>query len=275
LGWQDQSLDPDSGQELTAVCRVPKTARRVPGRFQPNGQLLGVVGMDDPNPTARATLFDVPTRRVVRELAGHSMTSKAFASARMGNMSHFGPGFYGQNLVGRSAVGFVSLEGHSQVVWTGGLFAGWPARGHRRLDQNGPDLDASTGELLQTLVVRFPVVSLAFSHDAKLVTVGPENSACVWADRAESGKQKAERGKRRTAATARAHTRGAGSAWSPDDAGSPPAARTRREDSDANTGAWRLSLIGHSNLSPSGGFLPGRTVRRLAGRWHRFGFGPP
>jgi len=49
------------------------------------------------------------------------------------------------------------------------------------LDQTAKIWDAKSGALLQNLNVCFPVVSLAFSHSGeRLVTVGPDNNACVW-----------------------------------------------------------------------------------------------
>jgi len=140
------------------------------------------VGADDPNPTARATLFDVRTRRVIRELAGHSAAVQGIRFSADGRY------------VATSAMdgtvklwstdpppAFISLEGHSQAVWTAAFSPNGSRIATGSMDQTARIWDATNGTLLRTVLVRFPVVSLAFSHDGeRLATVGPANRACIW-----------------------------------------------------------------------------------------------
>ena len=183
LGREDQGMGPGfRARLLPAVEASPRQRIIFHVAFSPDGRLLGAAGVDDPNPTARATLFDVRTRRVVRELAGHSLVVHGI---------RFSPD--GQYVATASFDGtvkvwpvdplppYVSLEGHDQTVWTAAFSPDGRRVATGSLDQTARIWDANTGALLRTLVVRFPVVSLAFSHDGKrLATVGPDNTACVW-----------------------------------------------------------------------------------------------
>ena len=183
-GWDGsiRAWDPDSGLPLPPFEASPKQRVIFRAAFSPDGRLLGAAGVDDPLPTARATLFDVRTRRVKRELAGHSLAVYGI---------RFSPD--GQYVATASLDGtvkiwpvdplpsFVTLEGHGQTVWTAAFSPDGQRVATGSLDQTARIWDAKTGALLRTLVVRFPVVSLAFSHDGKrLATVGPDNTACVW-----------------------------------------------------------------------------------------------
>ncbi len=195
-----KAWDPNSGLELLPPFEASAKQRvMLRTAFSPDGRLLGVVGGDFPNPTARATLFDVRTRRVVRELAGHSTMPQGIAFSPDGQ--YVATSGFDEGTVKVWSVEppppHVSLEGHDQTVWT----AAFSPDGHRvatgSLDQTARIWDADTGALLRTFVVRFPVVSLGFSHDGKrLATVGPDNTACVWDVQADpetrsSGRQSA------------------------------------------------------------------------------------
>ena len=293
-GWDGKikAWDPDSGSELLPFVASPKQRVMLRADFSPDGRLLGVVGLDMPNPTARATLFDVRTRGVVRELAGHSMVVQGI---------RFSPD--GQYIATSSLdltvkiwpvaplPAFVSLAGHSQAVWTAVFSPDGKRMATGSLDQTARIWDASNGVLLRTIVVRFPVVSLAFSRDGqRLVTVGPDNAACIWdlsnsEATSESPPGFGVRSRRigtalgvgpsseqETAGKApgdwltprrlHGHRRAVlAVAWSPDDhwiaTGSKDATASV---TDVSTGVVRLSLVGHSNSVQAVAFSPDGTV---------------
>ena len=280
-----KAWDPDSGTELPPFEASPKQFAMLRADFSPDSRLLGVVGTDDPHPTAFATLFDVRTRRVVRELPGHSAEVQGI---------RFSPD--GQYVATSSMEGivkiwpvtplpdFLSLEGHSQTVWTAAFSPDGSRVATGSLDQTARIWNATNGALLRTFVVRFPVVSLAFSHDGqRLVTVGPDNSACVWKvpteREASSGRpEKAPGGKSairnpqseldqsllmsaatdRELLSLRGHSHAVlAVAWSPDDRWITTGSKdTTAKIADANTGAARLTLVGHSDSVLAVAFTP-------------------
>jgi len=278
-GWDGRikAWNPDSGRELEPPF-VASPKQRVVCRadFSPDGQLLGVVGMDDPNPTARATLFDVKTRRVVRELAGHSKTVQGIRFSPDGKyIATSGTDLAVKIWSVATPPDFVSLEGHSQVVWTAAFSPDGRRVATGSLDQTARIWDASNGELLQTFLVRFPVVSLAFNPDGrKLATIGPENSARVWQIKEEAGSWKKQAANDELLRL-RGHTRAVlAVAWSPDDRWIATGSKDATvRIADANTGALRLSLIGHSNsvqavaFSPDGSVLASGSADGTARLW--------
>jgi WD40 repeat protein/tRNA A-37 threonylcarbamoyl transferase component Bud32 len=262
-----KAWDPDSGTELPPFFASPKQRVLCRADFSPDGQLLGVVGMDDPNPTARATLFDVKTRRVVRELAGHSMTVQGIRFSFDGKyIATSGLERAVKIWSVATPLAFVSLEPHSQPVWTAAFSPDGCRVATGSLDQTARIWDAGNGELLQTLLVRFPVVSLAFSHNGhRLATVGPENSACLWIVRPKSevpGPRSETDNADEEFLRLRGHTRAVlAVAWSPDDRWIATGSKdTTARISDANTGALRLSLIGHSKSVQAVAFSPDGNV---------------
>jgi WD40 repeat protein/tRNA A-37 threonylcarbamoyl transferase component Bud32 len=265
LDGRIKAWEPDLGRELEPFVASPKQRIVCRADFSPDGRLLGVVGLDDPNPTARATLFDVKTRRVVRELAGHSMAVQGIRFSPDGKyIATSGTDLRVKIWSVATPPAFVSLEGHSQVVWTTAFSPDGRRVATGSLDQTARIWDASNGKLLQTILVRFPVVSLAFNHDGqKLVTVGPENSACLWQIRqkAEGGKQTEIRAESELLRL-RGHARAVVAvAWSPDDRWIATGSKdTTARIVDANTGELRLSLIGHSNSVQAVAFSPDGSV---------------
>ena len=292
-GWDGKikAWDPDSGRELPGFEGSPKQRLIFSVAFSPDGRLLGAAGVDDPNPTARATLFDVRTRRVKRELAGHSLVVHGI---------RFSPD--GQYVATTSFEGtvkiwsveppppYVSLEGHEQTVWTAAFSPDGRQVATGSLDQTARIWDADTGALLRTFVVRFPVVSLGFSHDGKrLATVGPDHTACVWdvqtipetrSRRRQSAQTESAEGQQRLKSAAtesagpaqvqrervpdppllrlRGHTRALlAVAWSPDDQW----IATGSKDQTAriwnvSTGAEHRTLIGHNDSVQAVAFTP-------------------
>jgi WD40 repeat protein len=258
-GWDGQvkAWDPDSGRELRpfVACPGPPICR---ADFSPDGQLLGIVGADIPYPRARATLFDVQTRRVVRELAGHSKVVQGI------RFSPDGQYVATSGLDGTVKVwpvnpppAFVSLAGHSQAVWATAFSPDGGRVATGSLDQTARIWNATNGFLLRTLEVGFPVVSLAFSHDGeRLATVGPENSACVWnaSPKSEVRNSKFDAALLRL----RGHTRAVlAVAWSPDDqwlatGGKDGTTRIWH----ATSGVERLVLAGHTGAVWTVAFAP-------------------
>jgi eukaryotic-like serine/threonine-protein kinase len=252
-----KAWDPDSGLELPPFEASPQQRVMIRAAFSPDGRLLGVVGGDVPNPTARATLFDVRTRRVVRELAGHSTMPQGISFSPDGQYVATSATAEGTVKIWPAAPvpAFVSLEGHYQTVWT----AAFSPQGNRiatgSLDQTARIWDAETGALLQTFLVRFPVVSLAFSHDgARLTTVGPENTACVW--KVETGEKAPE------AWPGPSHLRGHSRAvlavaWSPDDQWVATGSKDKTARIwNAATGVACLTLAGHEGSIRAIAFAP-------------------
>jgi WD40 repeat protein/tRNA A-37 threonylcarbamoyl transferase component Bud32 len=285
---QIKAWDPDSGRELLPrFVASPKQKVLCRADFSPDGRLLGVVGGDDPHPTARATLFDVRTREVVRELAGHSTVVQSIRFSLDGK-------YIATSSLDRTVKiwpvaplpAFVSLEGHSQAVWTAAFSPDGRRVATGSLDQTARIWNATNGVLLRTLRVRFPVVSLAFSHDGeKLATVGPDNSACVWKASTEPearshqpeearihegvlGNPKPDADPSPRSAEdqepfwLRGHTRAVLSvAWSPDDRW---IATGSKDNSariwDASTGREHLTLAGHTGLVEAVAFSPSGKV---------------
>jgi WD40 repeat protein/predicted Ser/Thr protein kinase len=284
--WKIKAWDPDSGTELPPFEASPKQRAMLRADFSPDSRLLGVVGTDDPHPTAFATLFDVRTRRVFRELPGHSAEVQGI---------RFSPD--GQYVATSSTEGivkiwpvsplpdFLSLEGHSQTVWTAAFSPDGSRVATGSLDQTARIWDATNGALLRTFVVRFPVVSLAFSHDGqRLVTVGPDNAACIWdlqnsdatsenppgfgvrqssaalgaGPNSEQETAEKEPGDWRSPRLLSGHTRAVMAvAWSPDDRWIATGGKDRTAKiADANTGAARLTLVGHSDSVSAVAFTP-------------------
>ncbi|MBI2929483.1 MAG: hypothetical protein HYY24_27785 [Verrucomicrobia bacterium] len=244
--------------------------------FSPDGRLLGVVGGDDPNPTARATIFDVRSRRVVRELAGHSTMAQGIAFSPDGQ--YVATSATAERTVKVWSVAplppFVSLEGHGQTVWTAAFSPDGRRVATGSLDQTARIWDADTSALQRTLVVRFPVVSLAFSHDGqRLATVGPDNTACVWKVedshgpvRSVSTLQGANPPEHAKAWTPngdellrfRGHTRAVlAVAWSPDDQWIATASKDKTAKIwNAITGAELQTLTGHDATIHAVAFAP-------------------
>jgi len=178
-----KAWDPDSGEDLPPAFEAsPKQHVMCRADFTPDGRLLAVVGGDLPYPTARATLFEVRTRRIVHEYGGHSAGVQGIRFSPDGQ-SFATSSFDGTVKLWRvpPLPEFLNLEGHSQPVWTAVFSQDGSHVATGSLDQTARLWDTETGLLLRTLQVRFPVISLAFSPDGeRLVTVGPENSACIW-----------------------------------------------------------------------------------------------
>ena len=286
-GWDGKIKvwDPESGRELPAFEASSKQRVIFHTAFSPDGRLLGAAGVDDPLPTARATLFDVRTRRVVRELAGHSL---AVYGIRFSPDGQYVATASFDDTVKVWPVAplppFVALEGHDQTVWTAAFSPDGRRVATGSFDQTARIWDAKTGALLRTLVVRFPVVSLAFSHDGKrLATVGPDNTACIWdlqtppetrssrreEDLTENSeirnpKSETKQSLLTSAATnsellrLRGHTRAVlAVAWSRDDQWIATASKDKTAKIwNASTGTERLTLAGHEDVVQAVAFTP-------------------
>ena len=149
--------------------------------FSPDGDSLAIAGYESPaHPWAQ--VLEVPTLRMRYDLAGHSKGICGLA------FSHDGQYLVTAAVDGTAKVWpaeplppYLSLEGHDQPVWAVAFSPNGDFVATGSLDQTAKICDAKSGALLQNLDVCFPVVSLAFSHGGdRLVTVGPDNSACVW-----------------------------------------------------------------------------------------------
>ena len=264
--------DRESGREVAAL-ESPGIGRcALSVAFSPDGRHVGVGGIDINNRTSWTRVYDVRTRRPVRELSGHSGGVMTIA---------FSPD--GQSVATSSADGTlkvwpldpipasVNLVGHDQVVCavTCSPDGHYVATGS--FDQTARIWDADTGAPLETIPVCSPVVSLAFSPDgSKLLTPGPDNTACVWAveDLPKSPGGLSDRDTVRTAPVTeplrlRGHARAVMTvAWSSDNrwlatGGKDNTARIW----DAHNGAERFTLTGHTGwvravaFAPSGKFL--------------------
>jgi WD40 repeat protein/predicted Ser/Thr protein kinase len=178
-----KAWDPESGKELQPFEASPKQRLVFRANFSPDGQWLGAVGADLPNPTARATLFRVRTRRISRELAGHSTMPQGISFSPDGRYIATSATLE-RTVKIWSAVelpAFISLEGHEQEVCTAAFSPDGQHVATGGLDQTARIWNTTNGTLRRTIVVGFPVVSLAYSPDGgRLVTVGPDNTASIW-----------------------------------------------------------------------------------------------
>jgi WD40 repeat protein len=183
-GWDGQVKlwDPVSGRELPPLELAETRGPVLSLAFSPDGSLLAAVGASLPSVVPRAQVFDVRTRRLVRQFAGHSMAlpgvsfspdGEFLATASMDGTAKVWPV--------APLPAFLSLEGHDQTVWAVAFSPDGKRVATGSFDQTAKIWDADTGALLQNIRVGFPAVSLTFSHDGqRLATVGPDNSACVW-----------------------------------------------------------------------------------------------
>ncbi len=252
LNGQVKLWEPESGREVAALESpgIGRCAFSV--EFSPDGRYIGVGGIDINKRTSWAQVYDVRTRRSVREFSGHSFVVITIA---------FSPD--GQSVATSSGEGTLkvwpvepipasdSLVGHDQVVCavTCSPDGRYVATGS--FDQTARIWDADTGALLHTIPVCFPVVSLGFSPDGnKLLTPGPDHTACVWKINPDASPEPILR--------LRGHARAVMCvAWSPDNLWLASGGKDNTVRIwDARSGAERLTLTGHTGWVRAVAFLP-------------------
>jgi WD40 repeat protein/serine/threonine protein kinase len=148
--------------------------------FSPDGRLCAVGGLKGMN--AGAYVIELESHRELQAYEGHSEMVRGVAfspdGARIVTTSFDGTAkVWPVSLPSE----YLSLEGHDRAVWTIALSPNgqWLATGS--LDQTAKIWDIESGQLLLTLPVGFPVVSLAFSPDDRhLATVAADATAKVW-----------------------------------------------------------------------------------------------
>ncbi|MHC1764642.1 MAG: WD40 repeat domain-containing serine/threonine protein kinase [Verrucomicrobiia bacterium] len=179
---QVELWDSLSARELAAFESPTAISGILSIAFSPDGRWLAVAGTTFPMDVTRLQIFDVPNRRLDRELLGQSGIAISVCSSPDGR-------FIATAALDKSVriwptearPIYLSLAGHDQTAWTVAFSPDGKFLATGSLDQTAKIWNPTNGTLLRTLVVRFPVVSLAFSSDSqRLVTVGPDNGACVW-----------------------------------------------------------------------------------------------
>ena len=218
--------------------------------FSPDGRWLALSGMGWNVGSAR--IFEVATGHTMRSLEGHGLgvmqikfspDGTRLATAGIDATTRLWPA--------ANLPEFVSLEGHDQAVWAITFSRDGKRVASGGLDQTARVWDANTGDLLATLNVGLPVVSLAFSPDGdRLATMGTNHTAKVW---------NATNGQEMLTLSGHAGTVMA-AAWSPDGS----LILTGSKDGtarlwDAATGAVRSIVAAHSNWVLCVAFSPDGT----------------
>ena len=286
-GWDGQVIlwDVASGLPLKRLEPGARSRGLLQMSFSPEGHSLAVAGSEFPaHPYAQ--VVSVPTLRVLHDLAGHSKNVHGLSFSRDGQYIATAA-MDGMVKVwsAEPLPPYLSLEGHDQPVWAVAFSPNGDFVATGSLDQTAKIWDAKSGALLQNLNVCFPVVSLAFSRGGKrLVTVGPDNSACVWkveashkADDSPPGfgvqqssaalvagpsyeREAAEKAPEnwRTPRRLQGHTAAVMAvAWSPDDRWLLTASKDKSARIwDATTGALQRTLVGHRDWVLAAVFAP-------------------
>jgi WD40 repeat protein len=150
--------------------------------FSPDGRWLGVGGGQTLTLASWAQVFDLETRRPVRELSGHSGVVMAISFSRDGKWIATASRDGTLKLWPTVPISpSVRLTGHDQVVTAVAVSSDGRRIATGSFDQTARIWEADSGVLSQTIPAGFPVVSLAFSPDgSQLLTPGPDHTACVW-----------------------------------------------------------------------------------------------
>ena len=215
--------------------------------FSPDGRWLAMSGVGWNAGPPR--ILDVATGQPVRSLDGHALGVLQIKFSPDG--SKLATASYDGTVRIWSAPAlpeFLSLEGHDQAVSAITFSRDGKRLASGSLDQTARVWDANTGDLLATLNVGFPVVSVAFNPQGdRLVTMGTNHTAKVW--NATNGQE---------LLTLAGHTGTVMAvAWSPDGR----SILTGSKDGtarlwDAATGAARSIVAAHSNWVLSVAFSP-------------------
>ena len=182
VGWDGRVKlwDPAATNALATLSTGDGRGVLMGVAFSPDGRRLVVAGTEYQTMSGRLEVFDVASRRRLHELVGHATGIGGVSFAPNGRLiASAGDTF--KVWAAEPPPTYLSLEGHDQTVWTVAFSTDGNYVATGGLDQTVKLWNATNGELVKTIAVNFPAVSLAFSPEGnQLVTVGPEHTACIW-----------------------------------------------------------------------------------------------
>ncbi len=262
--------DPQAAREIATLKSSAGPGYLLNAAFSPDGRRLVVAGSDTPSGMARLEVFDVQTRQFLYSLDGHANVVCGVASRPDGGGSLDSVlAIRDQGLGGRTAPVVLTFEGHNQTVWTVAFSPDGKYLATGSLDLTAKIWDTTTGALVQSLPVNFPVFALAFNPEGdRLLTVGPGHNVCVW----KVGSQLPENPQPRLLSGHRGHVLAV--AWNPDNRWTASGGQDEQIIlREASTGREHRRLLGHTGAVLALAFSPAPASWPVGVRIPHCGFG--